>query len=474
MRLYDSLTRELQEVRPVHPDGVVRVYSCGPTVYRYAHVGNMRSYMIGDILRRALRFEGFAVRWIMNITDVGHMTDEVTDSGRDKMELAEADEGLSAFEIAEKYTQAFLEDADLVGIERADLYPRATEHIPEMIAIIERLIERGHAYVTDHGAVYYEVTTFPGYGRLSGNTLDKLRAGHRQETVVDPHKRHPEDFALWKPAGGHRLLKWPSPWGEGFPGWHIECSAMSMKHLGERFDVHTGGNDNKFPHHEDEIAQSEGAVGHQVVSIWIHGGLLQTGGQKMAKSAKNIHRVTDLAEAGIDPLAYRFLTFSTRYRSEMDFSWEALEGAQARLITLRQRMAEWSERAVAAADPDAAPERSDSGADLDDRFRAAVADDLDLPAALVVLNEAVSSRDLSEGERVRLLSSWDDVLGLDLTRLAREGDEIPADVQDLVRRRDEARAAKDYATSDAIRDELTALGWEVMDAAEGTKVRRRR
>src|ERR671937_469642 len=270
----------------------------------------------------------------MNITDVGHMTDEVSDAGRDKMELAEADEGLSAGEIAEKYTNAFLEDADLVGIARADEYPRATDHIPEMIAIIEKLIRNGHAYEAD-GTVYYDVTTFPGYGKLSGNTLAQLRAGHRQEVAVDPAKRHPEDFALWKKAGPNRALKWPSPWGDGFPGWHIECSAMSMKYLGERFDIHTGGNDNKFPHHEDEIAQSEGFTGHQVVSTWVHGGFLQMGGQKMAKSARNIHRVTDLVDAGIDALAYRFLCFGTRYRSEMDFSWEALQGANDRLTTVR-------------------------------------------------------------------------------------------------------------------------------------------
>ena len=473
MRLYDSLTRELRDVVPVQPDGVVRIYSCGPTVYRYIHIGNMRSFMLGDVLRRALRFEGYETRWVMNITDVGHMTDEVTDSGRDKMELAEADEGLSAFEIAEKYTQAFLDDADLLAIERADLYPRATDHIPGMIAIIERLIERGHAYVTDHGAVYYDVTTFPRYGWLSGNTLDKLRAGHRQETVVDPHKRHAEDFALWKPAGGHRLLKWPSPWGEGFPGWHIECSAMSMEHLGERFDIHTGGNDNKFPHHEDEIAQSEGAVGHQVVSVWIHGGFLQTGGHKMAKSARNIYRVSDLANAGIDPLAFRLLCFGTRYRSEMEFAWDALEGAQSRLITLRQRMAEWSEEPDPSRDG-GEPGRSEAAAEFDERFRAAIADDLDLPAALVILNEAVSSSSLTNDARRALLSVWDSVLGLDLDRLAREGNELPPHVQVLIDQRDEARSAKEFERSDAIRTELTSLGWEVMDTAQGTKVRRLR
>src|SRR5438874_10122481 len=255
MRLYNSMSRRVEEVKPV--DGrTVKIYSCGPTVYRRIHLGNFRSFMLGDLIRRVARFQGLDAFLIMNITDVGHMTDDITDTGRDKMELAESDEGLSAAEIAGKYTRLILEDGDQLGITRADLYPKATEHIPEMITIIEGLIEKDHAYVVN-GTVYYDVTTFPEYGKLSGNTLDALKAGHRQELEIDPNKRHPEDFALWKSAGTGRALKWPSPWGDGFPGWHIECSAMSMKHLGERFEVNTGGNDTKFPHHEDEIAQSE-------------------------------------------------------------------------------------------------------------------------------------------------------------------------------------------------------------------------
>ena len=461
MRLFDSLTREVLEVTPVDGE-TVKIYSCGPTVYRYIHVGNMRSFMLGDLIRRALRLEGRDVRWIMNITDVGHMTDEVSDTGRDKMELAEADEGLSAAEIADKYTKAFLEDSDLVGIERADLYPYATEHIGEMIRIIETLIEQGHAYEVE-GSVYYDVTTFPGYGKLSGNTLDRLRAGHRQELEVDPNKRHPEDFALWKRAGGSRALKWPSPWGDGFPGWHIECSAMSMKHLGERFDIHTGGNDNKFPHHEDEIAQSEAAVGHQVVSIWVHGGFLQMGEAKMAKSAGNVLRVTDLRDQGVDPLAYRLLCFGTRYRSEMHFDWDALQGQHRRLRDLRRLMGEWAKPA---------DELSASAVAFDDRFRKAIADDLDLPRALVVLNEAVGAG-ISDGEKYALLATWDAVLGLDLERDAREGFEPTQEMRDLIAERDAARAAKDFARSDELRVRLQELGLEVMDTAEGTTVRRR-
>jgi cysteinyl-tRNA synthetase len=463
VRLYNSLSRKVEEVVPV--DGrAVRIYSCGPTVYRYIHIGNMRSFMLGDLIRRVLELEGRRVNWVMNITDVGHMTDEVTDTGRDKMELAMEDEGLSPQEIAQKYTDAFLHDADLVGIRRADLYPRASDHIPEMVEIIEVLIDQGHAYEVD-GTVYFDVTTFPEYGKLSGNTLEALRAGHRQDAVTDPNKRHPADFALWKRAGHHRLLKWPSPWGEGYPGWHIECSAMSMKHLGARFDVHTGGNDNKFPHHEDEIAQSEGATGHRVVSIWVHGGFLQMGGQKMAKSARNIYRVTDLADHGIDPLAYRLQLFGTRYRSEMDFNWEALEGANARLTHLRHRMVDW------AADPRSA-EPSDAGRDLDRRFRDAVGDDLDMPAALVVLNEAVTSS-ISGGEKYALLASWDSVLGLDLERTALEAWEPGEEVQELVRRRDQARHARDFGAADDLRKQLQDQGLEVMDTPDGTKVRPR-
>jgi cysteinyl-tRNA synthetase len=461
VRLYDSLTRELHDISPVDGE-TVKIYSCGPTVYRYIHIGNMRSFMLGDLIRRVLQLEGQRVRWIMNITDVGHMTDEVSDTGRDKMELAEADEGLSAAEIALKYTDAFLEDSDLVGIRRADLYPRATDHIDEMIKIIQTLIEKGQAYEAD-GTVYYDVTSFLGYGKLSGNTLAHLRAGHRQELAVDPDKRHPEDFALWKKAGPNRALKWPSPWGDGYPGWHIECSAMSMKHLGERFDIHTGGNDNKFPHHEDEIAQSEAAVGHQVVSTWVHGGFLRMGKVKMAKSAGNILRVTDLASGGVDPLAFRLLCFGTRYRSEMNFDWDALEGQNRRLTELRRRMADWAP---------AADEGSNAGQGLDARFRAAVADDLDLPRALVVLNETVSAA-IPDGEKYALLASWDAVLGLDLERDARTRWEPPTEVLALIAERDEARATKDFARSDEIRDRLQAMGLEVMDTPEGTKVRPR-
>ncbi|HET9723468.1 MAG TPA: cysteine--tRNA ligase [Actinomycetota bacterium] len=461
MRLFNTLTRRVDEVAPVD-DRHVRMYTCGPTVYRYAHIGNLRTFLLADLVRRGLEFEGYRVTQVLNITDVGHMTDDTSDAGRDRMDIAVADEGLTPLEIAEKYTQAFLDDTAKVGIQPAHVYPKATEHIAEMLELTDRLLATGHAYEVG-GTIYYDLQSFPGYGKLSGNTLEQLRAGHRQEVAVDPDKRFHADFALWKTAGPKRLMKWDSPWGDGFPGWHVECSAMSMKYLGERFDIHTGGVDLVFPHHEDEIAQSEGAVGHPVVSIWVHGGHLRLTGQKMAKSTGNIVRIGDLEAMGFDPLSFRYLTFQTRYRSEMDFSEEAMRAADQHVKRLRQRMAEWG-------GPAQAPSAAASA--LDARFREAVADDLNMPQALVVLNETISS-DLPGAERYALLAAWDAVLGLDLERDAVAGWAPTDEMRALVADRDAARAARDFATADRIRDRLAALGLEVMDTAEGTKVRPR-
>ena len=462
MRLYNTLSREVEEIVPVE-DAHVRMYTCGPTVYRYAHLGNLRTFMLADLIRRVLVFEGSRVTQVMNITDVGHMTDESSPEAIDKMLLAMEDEGLTPTEIAEKYADAVFADATAIGIRPADVYPKATEHIPEMLALTETLVSRGHAYVVDSGSVYYDVTSFPGYGKLSGNTLDNLREGHR-DLETDTRKKNPADFALWKAAGPGRVMKWASPWGEGFPGWHVECSAMSMKYLGERIDIHTGGTDLRFPHHEDEIAQSEGAVGHQVVNVWVHGGHLRLAGQKIAKSTGNVVRVQELEERGIDPLSFRWLTFQTRYRSEMDFAWDAMDTADRRVKQLRQHMAEW------------APPPSAIGSEaqgFDARFRAAVADDLDLPTAVKIVNEVDRAPDLLPGEKYALLASWDQVLGLDLERDARSGWEPSERMRELMVERDAARAAKDYATGDRIRDELAGMGLEVMDTPEGTRVRPR-
>jgi cysteinyl-tRNA synthetase len=333
-----------------------------------------------------------------------------------------------------------------------------------MIDLTQTLIDRDHAYEVG-GSVYYDVRSFPAYGKLSGNTLDKLRAGHRQELEVDPRKKHHADFALWKRAGEDRLMKWDSPWGEGFPGWHVECSAMSMKYLGDRFEIHTGGTDLIFPHHEDEIAQSEGAAGHQVVSVWVHGGHLRLREQKMAKSTGNVIRVADLVDAGFDPLSYRYLSFQTRYRNEMDFSEGALRAADVALKRLRQRMAQWGGPADAL---------GDQAKGFDARFREAISEDLDMPAALVVLNELASSPAVPDGEKYALVASWDAVLGVDVERDALEGWKPTAEVLELVDERDAARASRDFSRADELRERLQSMELEVMDTPDGTKVRPRR
>ncbi len=462
MRLFDSLTRELQQVEPLEP-GHVKMYACGPTVYRFAHLGNLRSFMLYDLIRRALEFEGSRVTEVMNITDVGHMTDESSAEAVDKMQLAMEDEGLQPLEIAAKYTQAVFDDAEALGIRPADIYPKATEHIQEMIDLTAVLVERGHAYVADSGSVYYDVTSFEGYGKLSGNTLDNLREGHR-DLETDPQKRSPADFALWKAAGPGRLMKWPSPWGEGFPGWHVECSAMSMKYLGDRFDIHTGGTDLRFPHHEDEIAQSEGAVGHPVVGIWVHAGHLRQSGQKISKSTGNVVLVSELVERGFDPLSFRWLCFQTQYRSEMDFTWEAMASADQRVKQLRRHMAQWA--------PATEP-LGDLATAYDARLRGALANDLHMPGAVAIVNELDHAADVPDGEKYALLVSWDRVLGLDVEREARSSWAPSEAMLALMSERDAARAAKDYAASDRLREELSDMGVEVMDTAEGTRVRPR-
>jgi cysteinyl-tRNA synthetase len=459
MRLFNTLSRQVEELRP-QEEGRVKMYTCGPTVYRPVHIGNLRTFLLSDLVRRAAEFEGYEVRQVINITDVGHMVDEATEAGVDKMELAAEDEGLSPWQIAERYTEMFLEDTATIGMKPAHAYPKATDHIPEMLQLIQQLIDRGHAYVLDDGTVYFDVRSFERYGGLSRNTLDKLEPGHR-DLEPDPRKRHPADFALWKAASENRVMKWDSPWGPGFPGWHVECSAMSMKFLGERFDVHTGGTDLVFPHHEDEIAQSDGATGHQVISMWVHGGHLLAEGQKMAKSAGNVWTIRDVAARGHDPLAFRLLCFQTRYRSVLDFRWDAMAGADRTLTRLRQRMSDWG-----AGDSDLSTESER----LDGRFREAVASDLDFPEAVKVLNETVSAG-IPEGQRSALFSRWDEVLGLDLEKLIREPPHIPAEVEALVTEINEARATKDFARSDEIRERLTGMGWEVMDTEDGTRVR---
>ena len=457
VRLYNTLTRKKEELRPLD-EGAVQIYSCGPTVYRYVHIGNLRTFMLPDLLRRSLEYLGYRTRQVMNITDVGHLTDDTFDRGEDKMLVAARLENKSTEEIAAYYTGAFMEDIRKVGIRPAAEYPHATRYIPQMLELIEKLLAQGHAYEID-GTVYYDIATFPAYGKLSRNTTDKLLTGVRGEP--DPRKRHPGDFTLWKAAGEHRLQVWPSPWGEGFPGWHIECSAMSLSLFGERFDIHTGGADNVFPHHEAEIAQSEAVTGHRVVGIWMHGGLLMLSGARMAKSAGNFFRITELEEQGFDPLAFRYLALQARYRAPLNFSTEGLAGADRALRQLREKVADWSEGR------DPVP---DSAAEWDARFRAAISDDLDMPAAMALVAELGRSS-LSPAAKAALLTRWDAVLGLDLGRSAPER-ALPAGAAEILAAREKARAARDFVKSDQLRDELAALGVSVIDTAEGQRIKR--
>jgi len=451
VRVYNTLTRRKEEFRPLQP-GRVGIYSCGPTVYRYVHVGNLRTFLFADLLCRVLEYCGHDVRQVMNITDVGHLTEDDFDRGEDKMLVSARLEKKSPEEIADHYTRAFQADIALLNIRPAGAYPRATRYIERMLEIIARLIERGHAYEVE-GTVYYDIASFDGYGKLSRNSTEKLLTSVRGE--ADPRKRHPGDFTLWKAAGRRRLQSWESPYGRGFPGWHIECSAMSTALLGERFDIHTGGVDNVFPHHEAEIAQSEGAFGHQVVGCWMHGDHLLLSGARMAKSAGNFFRITELADQGYDPLAFRYLALQARYRTKLNFSPRALAGADRALRLLREHVAEWSLGPPA-----------DGGA-FRERFQAAIADDLDLPAAMALVAE-VGRSELPAGAKAALLLEFDRVLGLDLGREI-SARPLPEGAEELLRRRERARAEKDFATSDKLRARLAQLGVAVTDTPDGQR-----
>jgi cysteinyl-tRNA synthetase len=466
LRLTNTLTRR-QEPVTGREDGTVRMYTCGPTVYRHAHIGNLRTFMLADLVRRALEADGVQVVQVQNITDVGHLTNERFDRGEDRMLVTARLENKTPEEIAEHYTQSYLADAAAINLRPARSYPRASDYVPRMIELTGQLLDRGHAYEVE-GNVYFAVESFPRYGKLSRNSLDQLRAGHRQQSV-DPRKRHHADFTLWKAAGPGRIVKWDSPWGEGFPGWHIECSAMSLGELGEHIDVHTGGVDNIFPHHEDEIAQSESVVGHQVVTTWVHGEHLLTEGRRMAKSAGNFHDLRSVRERGHSPLALRYLFLQARYRSQLNFTWDALAGAERALERLRDRVAEW------ARDPEAGREPGLDGAEATrrhrERFRAALDNDLDTPRALAVVNELEGDERLPPAARFHAMAEFDRVLGLDLARAVEA--ELPPGADELIRRREEARSGRDWAAADRLREQLAAMGVEVVDTRAGTTWRRR-
>src|SRR3954454_19241681 len=370
----DTRTRRPEEITAAN--GLLRIYACGPTVYRFAHVGNMRTFLLGDLVTRAAEvLHRTRVKVVQNITDVGHLQDDtgIELSGEDRMLVAAREEGRDPFEIARFYEQQFHDDNAALNIRPADSHPRASDSIDLMVDLIATLIDSGHAYVGTDGSVYFDARSFPTYGAVSGNRLDELRAGHRADAAeITAGKRFHADWALWKLAGAQRQMVWDTPWGRGFPGWHVECSAMSLHHLGETIDVHTGGIDLLFPHHEDERAQSEAAVGHEVVRRWVHGEHLLAEGRKMAKSTGNVVLVSDVSERGHDPLALRLFFLTGRYRQQMNLTWDALAAADRRLSRWRAKVAEWAESPSTA-----------MCADYVQRITGAFDEDLDTPSALV-------------------------------------------------------------------------------------------
>ncbi|MBI4021840.1 MAG: cysteine--tRNA ligase [Candidatus Andersenbacteria bacterium] len=469
IRLYNSLTRRVQALG--RTEEAVRIYHCGPTVYKRPHLGNLRRFLFADFLGRGLDFLGYRVRQVMNITDVGHLSQDELEAGEDKLEMAARQQHLTPPQVAERVSAQFFADLSALHIKPADEYPRATDHIAEMQALISRLLRRGHAYKTSSG-VYFDVRSWPKYGQLSGNTVETIEAGAR--VAIREEKRHPADFALWKINDPSHLQQWASPWGRGYPGWHIECSAMSMKYLGESIDIHTGGEDNKFPHHENEIAQSEGATGATFARFFLHNGLLRMAGVKLAKRAGELVTLDTVRERGYEPLAFRLLVFGCHYRSPLDFSWHAMDQATANLRAFRSL----GRRLV-----EAAPNKSRAAeveGDVTTRFGAALADDLNTPAALAgVMDYVRGVNSLLAGKPApaqiggvwATLTAFDQLLGI-FRPLYDEllAETAPPAVIALTRQRETARAAADFVSADRLRQQIEQAGWLVEDTPAGPRL----
>ncbi len=453
LRIYNTMSRAKEEFAPLNPP-LVRLYCCGPTVYNYAHIGNLRTYVFEDILRRTLRYNGYNVQHVMNITDVGHMTTDA-DEGDDKMEVAAKREGKSPWDIARFYEEAFFQDTEHLNIERPDVTPRATEHIVEMIEMVQRLEEQGFTYLTSE-AIYFDTARNEDYGKLARLNLADQRQGARAEVIADETKRNPSDFVLWFRNKPTHIMRWESPWGVGYPGWHIECSAMSIKYLGETFDIHCGGVDHIPVHHTNEIAQSECSSGHPFVKYWMHGEFLLMNNAKISKSTGgSINRLQSLIDAGYDPIAYRYLCLQAHYRSELNFSLEALEGVTAGL------------RKVYSARAENDPFRDDEAGyqEAHQRILDAINDDLGMPQAIGLLN--------GYGSR-RLWLDFDAILGLDIEKRSQPQEEtLSNEVLSLIEQRNAARKAKDWGQADALRNALIERGFEVGDGPQGTTVKRK-
>jgi cysteinyl-tRNA synthetase len=456
LRLYDTYSRALREFEPLRAPEV-GIYACGPTVYDYAHIGNLRTYLFEDVLRRVLEFNGYRVKHVMNITDVGHLTSDA-DSGEDKMEKGSRRTGKSAWELAGLYTDAFRQDLRALNILEPHIWCKATDHIAEQITFIQSIEAKGFTYRTSDG-IYFDTSKLPGYGRLARLDVTGLQAGARIDVG---EKRCATDFALWKltPAGQQRQMEWDSPWGRGFPGWHIECSAMAAKYLETFFDIHCGGEDHIPVHHSNEIAQTEACHGTRLANFWLHGHFLQLDEGKMSKSSGEFLRLQTLVARGYGPLAYRYFCLGANYRAKLSFSWESLGAAATALERLGASVHEWG-----------VPGQVDQG--YLDRFAECANDDLNMPRALAVTWDLAKSG-LESGTKKATVLAFDRVLGLRLGEWQPRQQTVPVEVAALLQQRQEARAQKRWKDADALRDQILALGYEIVDTPQGPQARRRR
>ena len=443
---YNTLTKQKDLFKPIE-EGKVEIYSCGPTVYKDATIGNMRTNLLNDTLRRVLKYNGYELKHVMNITDVGHLVSD-GDEGEDKMLKSAREEHKSPLEIAEHYTKLFFRDLERLNIETPEVVCKATDHIKEMLEMVQKIMKNGYAYETST-AIYFDVSKLDKYGILSGINLNDQKAGARVD--IDPEKRNPYDFALWIKAPANHLMKWDSPWGPSYPGWHIECSAMSTKYLGEEFDIHTGGIDLVTTHHENEIAQNKGACGKNPAHYWIHGEYLLINGGKMSKSLGNTYLIDDIIARGYSPLAYRLFNYSCHYRGKLNFTWEGIESANTSLIRLREGYQKHLNGNSDISD--------EIIADMENRFHQAINDDMNMPLALSVVWEAVKYPEKSP-KIAQLLKKFDTVLGI----------KIPQEILDLVEERKQARSDKNWSESDRLRDLIAEKGYIVKDTKDGTEV----
>lgn len=457
--LFNSLTRKKEKFTPIKP-GKVGLYTCGPTVYNHAHIGNLRTYLFEDVLKRVLIYNGYKVKHVMNITDVGHLTGD-RDMGEDKMEAGAKREGKDAWQIAAHYTEAFKKDINALNILAPTIWCKATDTIARQIALIETLEQKGYTYAVSDG-IYFDTSKFDNYTKLSHQNLDALQEGARVEK--NPEKRNATDFALWKfsPEQGQRQMEWESPWGIGFPGWHIECSAMSMMYLKDQLDIHCGGSDHIDVHHTNEIAQSEAATGEPFFNFWMHGAFLNiAGGKKMAKSAGNFLTLNStFTDQGIDPLVYRFASFLTHYRKPMEYSDEAVAAARNGFTHLQNQV-----RQVMA---QAANTKGNVVPEFADKFMQAVNNDLNMPQAMAVVQETLKA-DIPAPDKLAAILNFDAVLGLNLDQL-NVAAKLPAEIEAKVEARKQARKDKNWALSDQLRDEIQSMGYIVQDSKDGMKV----